>query len=271
MRAVLFGLVVAVGTASAQPAPDVERAKQLYIQATAEMKDGRFADAAKDFGAVYDLTHDPVIFYKIGAANQKAGNCAIAVVYYKRYLRDAHPTDQFQQLAQDKIKECGGDKTAPPSPAPTPTPAPAPPAPPAPAPAASPPAPPPSLPPPPPIHRSAQNNGAWILVGTSLAMITIGSVLAYSASSSENDLQDLYIAQNGVPPTYDAKTAQRYQDLVDQGRLYEHLSWASFGVGAAAAVGATILFLRDKDREERISVAPVVTPHSQGVAATLRF
>ena len=265
MRAVLFGLVVGSGIAAAQPAVGIEHAKQLYVQATAEMKDGRYNDAAKDFGAVYDLTHDPVLFYKIGNANQKAGNCAVAIVYYKRYLRDAHAGDQFAKLTEDKIKECGGDKappTPPPAPVPTPTPTPAP------APVSQTPVPPP---PQAPIHRSAGNNTAWVLVGTSLAMVTVGSVLAYSASSSENDLQDLYIAQNGIPPSYDTKTAQRYHDLVDQGRLYEHLSWASFGVAGAAAVGATILFLRDRDREERLTVAPVVTPRSQGIAATLRF
>ena len=267
MRAVLFGLVVGAGAAAAQPPPDIDHAKQLYVQATAEMKAGRFSDAAKDFGAVYDITHDPVLFYKIGAANQGAGACAVAVVYYKRYLRDAHPNEQFQKLTQDKIKECGGDKEpAQPSPAPPPPPSPSATPPPPPSPSASPPPPPPL-----PIHRTSQNNAAWILVGTSLAMVTVGSVLAYSASSSENDLEDLYIAQNGIPPTYDSKTAKRYQDLVDQGRLYEHLSWAAFGIGGAAAIGATILFLRDADREERISVAPVITPRSQGIAATLHF
>src|ERR1041385_7602890 len=72
MKALIVGLVLTGGVAAAQPAaPDFERAKSLYQQASAEMKDGRYADAAKDFGAAYDITRDPVLFYKIATANQK--------------------------------------------------------------------------------------------------------------------------------------------------------------------------------------------------------
>jgi hypothetical protein len=121
------------------------------------------------------------------------------------------------------------------------------------------------------VHPSPQRNGAWLLVGSSLAAITIGSVLAYSASSSEQDLKDLYISANGQPPTYDAKTAKRYQDLLDQGHTYEHLSWAAFGVAGACAVGATILFLREPPHDERVSIMPIATPHETGIAASVRF
>jgi hypothetical protein len=122
------------------------------------------------------------------------------------------------------------------------------------------------------VHPSGQRNGAWLLVGGSLAAITIGSVLAYSASSSENDLKDLYISASGQPPTYDTATAKRYNDLLDQGHMYEHLSWVSFGVAGACAIGATILFMRDSDSHaERVTVAPIATPREAGVTAVVRF
>src|SRR5258706_12213262 len=118
------------------------------------------------------------------------------------------------------------------------------------------------------VHRpSNQGNGAWLLVGSSLAAVTIGSVLAYSASSAEDDVKDLYISANGQPPMFDAKTAKRYQDLVDTGHMYEHLSWVSFGVAGACAIGATILFLREPEHEPRVTVTPIATPHETGVAA----
>jgi len=255
MKATIVASVLAGGVAAAQPAPDLARAKSLYQQASAEMKDGRYSDAAKDFGAVYDITHDPVLFYKIAGANQKAGHCDVAVIYYKRYLKDAHPSLDYVKLTEKKIDECGGDKVAPPPPPPVTTPPPPPPV-------VTPP------PPPPPVATaSTQRNAEWILVGSSLAMITLGSVLAYSASSSEQDLKDLYVSNLGMPPTYDAKTAQRYQDLIDQGHTYEHLSWAAFGVAGACAIGATILWMR----EPEVTVAPIATSHEAGVAATMRF
>ena len=87
-------------------------------------------------------------------------------------------------------------------------------------------------------------------------------MLAYSASSSEQDLKDLYVGLDGNPPVYDAKLAKRYQDLLDEGHRYEHLSWGAFGVAGGFAVAATVLFLHDR-HESRIE--PVVTPHSAGV------
>lgn len=269
MRAAIPALLVGVSVASAQPAGDMNRAKDLYKQANQEMKDGRYADAAKDYGAVYEITHDAVLFFKIASAHQKAGQCDVANVYYNRYLKEAHPGLDYVKLTEEHIKECeaiiGPTKPVRPvEPPPQPPPAqpqigppPPQPAPPAPAPA---------------VHPSGQRNGAWILVGGSLAAITIGSVLAYSASSSENDLKDLYISANGQPPTYDTATAKRYNDLLDQGHTYEHLSWVSFGVAGACAIGATILFLRDSDSHgERVTVAPIATPREAGVSALVRF
>ena len=108
------------------------------------------------------------------------------------------------------------------------------------------------------------------MVGGSLAFVTIGAVLAYSASSSEQDLKDLYVGLNGMPPQYDSATARRYQDLIDEGHRYEHLSWASFGIAGGFAIGAAILFARGHG-DERVTVVPIATPHESGVAATIRF
>ena len=106
-------------------------------------------------------------------------------------------------------------------------------------------------------------DAAWLLVGGSLAFVTTGAVLAYSADSSEKDLEDLYLTLDGRPATFDAKTAARYDELVDQGHRFEHLSWTSFGVAGGLAVGAAVCFWRARE------VTPVVTPTSAGVA--LRF
>lgn len=292
MRAAISGalagvLIASTVTAQPTPAPDLAHAKELYDTANQAMSEGRYLDAAQGYGAAYDITHDPILFFKIGTANEKAGKCDVALIYFGRYLREGKPDQHFQQLAQEHIRACGGDPrklasnvadaasasepgsagsaaslpppaaegsgsatsagsaAAPLLPAATGSAAPA-------ASAGS------AdmtalgsaaLPPPPPAHAHG-NDAAWLMVGGGLAFATLGAVLAYSASSSEQDLKDLYVGLDGKPPTYDATVAKRYQSLVDEGNRYEHLSWASFGIAGGFAVAATILFLRHPDRVE---------------------
>lgn len=266
------------------------------------MKDGRFDDAARDYGAAYELSKDPALFFKIGRANQRAGKCEVALSYYTRYLREGKPTEQFTATTREYIAACGGDvrvaegggstaspgaaagsasaetprpatETAAPGAAgPVETPAPS-----APEPAAagsasaatgaraSPESPTPPSDAPPVLIPSTAHKVAWILSGTAIALATLGGVLAYAASSSENDVRDLYVGFAGQPPAFDAQTRKRYDDLVDQGHRYEHLSWASFGLAGAAAAGAAVLFVLG-GRDEAPRVAPVITPAGAGVA-----
>ncbi|MBV8755797.1 MAG: hypothetical protein JO257_00895 [Deltaproteobacteria bacterium] len=283
MRAAISGalvglLVASTVTAEPTPAPDLAHAKELYDTANQAMSEGRYLDAAQGYGAAYDITHDPILFFKIGAANEKAGRCDVALIYFGRYLHDGKPDPHFQQLAQDHIRACGGDPknlgartdagssgsagSAAPAPdvggtgsaAPLPDTGSA-------AISIAPPAgsaagsadlgaPLGSATLPAPVPRAHGNDAAWLMVGGGLAFATLGAVLAYSASSSEQDLKDLYVGLDGKPPTYDATVAKRYQSLVDEGNRYEHLSWASFGIAGGFAIAATILFMRDPGRVE---------------------
>jgi hypothetical protein len=276
---VLLASVATTPLAQPTQAPDLAHAKELYGTANQAMTEGRFDDAARDFGAAYDITHDPILFFKIGVANEKGGHCDTAQIYFSRYIKEGKPDPKFQQLAQDHIRACGGDaRNLVPSTEPeadltgsggsggsggstsasegsaagsgsaavvpttgsdtgsagsaTPLP----------------------LPPPPPLPQPVGNDAAWIMVGGGLAFVTIGCVLAYSASSSEQDLKDLYVGLDGMPPTYDATVAKRYQSLVDEGNRYEHLSWGAFGVAGGFAIAATILFLHG--HHDRVEPTP---------------
>ena len=95
-------------------------------------------------------------------------------------------------------------------------------------------------------------------------------MLAYSASSSETDIRDLYQGVDNVPVTYDATTAQRYHDLVDEGHRYEYLSWASFGIAAAFGVAASVYFVHDYN-DHKYMIVPTATPQGASVSATIRF
>ncbi len=242
--------------------PDFARATELYDAATRELDAGRPDDAVRDFLAAYAITNDPVLFFKIGTAYEKAGNCTDALTYYDRYLAEARPEPSFVALTQERIAACKAALAQPPAPEPTPAPAPAPAL--APPPEAAP-APEPAAP---LAEPSANQDRAWLLVGGSLAFVTAGAVLAYATQSAEQDIKDLYISDNGMPPEFDAQTRERYENLTAEGRRYEVLAWTSFGLAAGCAIGATIFFLRDRGA---VSVTPVVTPRETGVAATVRF
>jgi len=295
MRGLLAGVIAGalVGSAIAQPAPDVERAKELYTVARRALDEGRHADAIRDFGAAFDITKDPVMFYWIGNANEKAGKCDVALIYYGRYLKEAKPSDQFLVTVQERIGACGGDPrnmvgtglpvepgsgsaVAPGSGSAGSAVEPAGSAGSAVEPVGSGSA----LPVAegsgsgaivvPPLR--AKHQGPWLLVGGSIALLTVGAVLAYSANASEADISDLYVGLEGNPPVFDKRTKQRYDDLIAEGERYEKLSWASFALAAGLAGGAAIWFYVARDKRETDAViAPTVQKDGAGVAATIRW
>lgn len=270
LTGILAGLVVCA-TAAADPAPDLARAKDLYKAAEDAVTAGRYADAVADYGAVYDITRDPVLFYKIASANEKAGHCDVALVYYRRYLAEARPSEAFAAQTAARITACGG--------APSPTGQPGDPGPiaPPPDPVAGSPAPAPDAGPSPPVApppaKPGRDRAAWLCVSGSIAFVTVGAVLAYSANAAEKDVSDLYVGLSGRPPEYDPHTRSQYEALVRDGRRYEVMSWVSFGVAGLAAVAAASLFLDHggEAKAPRAVIAPTVTPAGGGVAATVRF
>lgn len=302
--ALAIGLVAALpGRAAAQPDPAaapaadaVSRARSLYRDAEAAMQAGRFDDAERDYAAAYELTKDGALLFKLGRAHQRAGRCAEAKLYFARYLREGHPTEQFAAIAQHHIAAC--DATAAPSSSPAgsaagtagnsaapTTPAPSAPAPkPAPKPATDDTAEPvaladPAAPPDPIALRRATPSHAgkvaWLLTGSAIALVSLGGVLAYAADSSENDVRDLYVGLGGQPTTFDAETRARYRDLVDEGRRYERLSWTAFGVAGAAAIGAAVLFVVGRRSDEAPAraalrraprIVPIATARTAGVS-----
>jgi tetratricopeptide (TPR) repeat protein len=257
----------ATGTRAGPDAPadsnaDLARAKQLYQSAEAAMQDGRFDDAIRDYGAAYQASEDPALLYKLGRAHERAGRCDTALAYYGRYLRAGAPSPPFVATTRARIVECGGDPTKLGAPEAEPAP---------PAPAAHPagPAPAPSTPepeaPPPIATPNNRQKAAWLVAGSGIALAALGGILAYAASSSESDIRDLYIGFGGAKVTFDSATRRRYQDLVDQGHNYEHLSWGAFGLAGAAAVGTVVLFVTGREPAHS-RIAPIVTTTTAGVA-----
>ena len=271
MRTGLVGLLMALaGVAAAAPTPptpgDVEQAKGLYAAAERELATGAYADAARDYGAAYELSKDPVLFYKIATAREKNGECPIAVVYFRRYLKEAAPEARFVERVTQRITACGAPVEEPP---PVVTPAPQ-----------IEPSPSPQIEPSPRIEPSPQveplgtvpvrgsHPAAWVVGAGAIALAVSGVVLAEAAHSSESDVTDLYVGFQNTPPTYDLATQKRYQALVDQGHRYQDLSWTAFGLTAVAAGVSAYLFTRHGDEPV---LAPTASAHGAGVAATWAF
>lgn len=122
----------------------------------------------------------------------------------------------------------------------------------------------------PAIASSRNKDAAWLFVGGALTFLTAGAVLAYSTSSVEQDIRDLYVTADDSTPEFDASTRERYEALQREGRRYEILAWSSFGLAAACAAGAAVFFVR-ASRESDVTVAPTVAPTGAGVSLSLRF
>lgn len=273
--------MLARSVALAQPAPaGPNPPREIYKAAEQAMAEGRYADAIAGYQRVYALSPQPALLFKLGSAHQKAGNCQEALAFFGRYLREGKPDASFAATTRQRIVECGGDPDQLANePArdtgcgPAGVPCEGPPGPPAdqPPPPPKPPEvvvepPPASPPPPPPAPTTGKHQGAWLLVGGSIAMVTIGGVLAYSANASENDVQDLYVGLDGRPPRFDDRTRARYDDLIEEGERYELLSRVSFGIAGALAIGAAIAFVVGDDADEQAPrVAPVVSPRHTGI------
>ncbi len=121
-------------------------------------------------------------------------------------------------------------------------------------------------------HGGNSNKVPWVLVATSVGFITVGAVLAYSASSSENDIDDLYQGLGGMAPSFDARTKAKYDDLVDEGERYEKLSWISFGLAGVTGIAAAVLFWKNSGKDESsVQVTPTASASGGGVSARWRF
>ena len=320
-RGVLLALVLVAAARPAAAQPDYEAAKKHYQAAEKASAEGRHAQAAREYGIAYDITKDPVLFFKIGNSYDRAGDCTAAKVYYLRYLKEGKPAPEYRQRTEALIAACKNrapGTAAPPVSGASPasgTPPPATP----PASGTPPPATPPASGTPPsatppgttpgtpspgtPAPRAAtslprpteepiapgpqpdgasltaappyvdqeppswQRTAAWTSVGMTFALGTTAAVLALSAGSREEDIQNLieFRDPEGRPATYTGATADRYRDLVDEGDRLEKLSVMALAATGAAAAASAVFFVLDGMRAEdeeagATGLAPSVSP-----------
>ncbi|MEZ4399436.1 MAG: hypothetical protein R3B06_05435 [Kofleriaceae bacterium] len=292
---------VAAAAGLALADPDYKAAAEHYKTAEQAMAAGDFPKAALEYGVAYDITKDPVLFYKIGQANQKAGKCPVALTYYNRYLKEGNPSPEYRQLTVGHIAACDGtgapevvtpgvDRpagdagdgagTAAADPLPTVTDGPSVGTGDAPADGVTAPAGDdlggdrgPTFVDAPP---SWQRTGAWVATGVTVGLAAAGVVMALSAEGSEEDLQSLIEFRSGGRPLRYDEVASQYASLDADGRKFDKLATAAFiGAGVTAAI-ATTLFLLDRGTPhgEPAAVArlrPTLDRHGAGVAVGWKF
>lgn len=291
MRARHALLVVCLGVgllAVARPAhaePDYEAAREAYMTAEKAFAKGEYDLAAREFGTAYDITKDAVLFFRIALSYEKSGDCDTAVVYFGRYLREGKPAEQEKKLAEQAVARCtkasegagdagagdagatgtgtgtagtgtgtgnaGDGAVAPdlgtdtgPGPVGGTT--------------------------PPPFEEdkpSWKRSAAWISVGVTVAFVTTGAVLGLSASSRQEDIENLisFRDQAMQPQEFEGTIQEKYDDLVDEGEQLDKLSKVAFGLAGAAAVGAAVFFVLDAKSgggaaDERARGGRTVTP-----------
>lgn len=295
---VAVGLALALAWpdhASAQQ-PDFKAAAEHYKAADALMAQGNYSGAALEYAIAYDITKDPILFFKIGTANEKAGKCNVALTYFQRYLKEGNPSEEYRRVTEEKIAGCkatvgepppgGGGTTPPPDPDTVgggdPDPG--------------------TGEPGGAVEDEPATTGdglggglgpaftdkggswkrsaAWISTGVTIGMVAVATVLYMSAEGSEEDLQALidFRDTNGEPlPFNEIKT--QYDDLVDEGERFDRLSTIAFaaaGVSAAAAVTFFVLDARSGKPKERPvgfvgRVQPRVDRHGAGVVMGWEF
>jgi tetratricopeptide (TPR) repeat protein len=88
MRIKFFVVIAAAILATNTYADDAtEKARQHYQRATSLYDVGRFADAASEYEAAYQIKNDPALLFNLGQAYRYAGEYNKAIFAYRGYLR----------------------------------------------------------------------------------------------------------------------------------------------------------------------------------------
>ncbi len=266
----------------AQPAgkkkPDYKAAKKHYQNGERAVVAKKWKKAAKEFSIAYDITQDPVLFFKIANAYQMSGDCPSAITYFERYNAEAKPSEEYQRDTKKRINNCETkiaianswstqDNSDTPSPmdpmddqgAGTST--------------AMDYAEQPAF-----VDEEVtwQKTAAWTSIGVSAAFLTAGAVLGLSAQSREEDLNTLIRFRNSAdqPTSYDQTVSDRYKSLADEGDTLNTMSMVAFGVAGASAATAIVFFLLDDSPDESAGhtlISPTIGKGSYGVNAGWEF
>lgn len=121
---------------------------------------------------------------------------------------------------------------------------------------------------------------AWVGVAVTVAVLTAGAILSLAAQSRADEISRRFkfVDSMGQPKVFDATQQNDYNNLKDEGELYNNLGIGFFSAAGAAAIVTTVLFavdyVREKDRPKKLSrlrLGPTFDKNGAGVAAGWSF
>jgi hypothetical protein len=120
---VAVGLLLRPVPGSAQEAPAAGTADQHISAGQAASERGDHPTAAREFISAYGINKDPVLLKRIAGAYEALGKASVAVVFYRRYLKeDITLTEEQREEVRAKVKELEPPPPPPPPPRPSPPP-----------------------------------------------------------------------------------------------------------------------------------------------------
>jgi hypothetical protein len=116
---------------------------------------------------------------------------------------------------------------------------------------------------------------AWIGVAATVAVLTAGAIFGLAAQSRADEISRrfIFVDSTGQPRQFDAAQQKDYNNLKDEGELYNGLAIGFFAGAGALAITTTVLFIVDAKRPARQAwhVAPTFGPGQGGLAASWSF
>jgi hypothetical protein len=233
-------------SARAQAQPDYAAAKKHYLAGNEASGRKEFETAIHEYILAYDITKDPSLFRRIGAAYEGLGRRNEAVIYYRRYLSEAKTPPDADEI-RGRIMTLSKAAAAPPAPAPAPA---AEPAKPAPAPAAEPPKPAPE-----PVASSPRP----VASTPKPAAEAPAPSPRVAAETAKPSLEPRPPEPPKLPPPESPTQASPDMRLSqppmpsfadESGRWQRTAAWISVGLAAVGATTGAVLATSAKSREE---------------------
>jgi tetratricopeptide (TPR) repeat protein len=97
-------LVAALGLAAFTHAGETraddgkQEAKEHFSKGKKLFDEGRYAEAAREFNAAYNLAPHPLVLFNIAACHEKSGDIPAAVVAYRRYVAEAEDASEIAEI-----------------------------------------------------------------------------------------------------------------------------------------------------------------------------
>lgn len=240
-----IALLCAATTASAQPAKP-KTAEEHYEASKALYNIEKYDEAIAELKQAYELARDPTYLFNIAQAMRKKTDCAGALDYYRKYLRDSPGANNKAKVEQwmTEMEACA--KTQPKVVEPKPV-------------DPEPPVKPivtkpvePVQPKPAPTPRRDGKGLQLAGVGTAAAgsvIVVVGGLLALNARNISNDIE----TRCAMGCDW---TQLKGRDAT--GRTRATYSKVSFAVGGAAVIGGAVMFVlgRAKGRESPVAIVP---------------